>query len=70
MPSTKRKTQQIGLIDEAELYLSVVDSFRREGCEPRWLPEDRAAVCAPLAGRWGAVRAAAELGRDGKEVTP
>jgi hypothetical protein len=70
MPSTRRKSQKNGLIGEVELYLGVVDSFRREGCEPRWLPEDRAAVCAPLAGRWGAVRAPAELGRDGKEVTP
>jgi hypothetical protein len=70
MPSTGRKSQENGLIDEVALYLGVVDSFRREGCEPRWAPEDRAAVCAPLVGRWGAVRGAAELGRDGKEVTP
>jgi hypothetical protein len=70
MPSTRRKSQQIGLIDEVQLYLRVVDSFRREGYEPRWAPELATAVGGPLAGRWGAVRAAAELGRDGKEVTP
>jgi hypothetical protein len=27
------------LIDEILRYLGVVDSFRAERCEPRWLPE-------------------------------
>jgi hypothetical protein len=28
-----------GLIHEVRRYLVAVDAFRREGCEPRWLPE-------------------------------
>jgi len=27
------------LIDEARRYLSVVDAFRTEGCDPCWNPE-------------------------------
>lgn len=27
------------LLDEIRRYLAAVEAFRREGCEPRWLPE-------------------------------
>jgi hypothetical protein len=27
------------LLIQVERYLGVVDAYRREGCEPRWLPE-------------------------------
>jgi hypothetical protein len=27
-----------GLIDEMRRYLIAVETFRAEGCEPRWLP--------------------------------
>lgn len=27
---------------EVERYLAAIDVFRREGCEPRWLPESSA----------------------------
>ena len=29
------------LAEEAARYLSTVDLFRREGCEPHWRPEPR-----------------------------
>ena len=31
----------MSLAGEAQRYLAVVDTFRREGCEPRWRPESR-----------------------------
>ena len=39
--SPSRDPHQGGaLILEIERYLSVVEIFRGEGCEPRWAPED------------------------------
>jgi hypothetical protein len=29
------------LLDEIERYLAAVDEFRAEGCEPRWVAEER-----------------------------
>jgi hypothetical protein len=48
------KRKLTGLVAEIVRYLDVVETFRREGCAPRWRPEflsqpPATAVRAPLA---------------------
>jgi hypothetical protein len=38
-PATKRTTDREQLVREIERYLAAIESFRREGCEPRWRAE-------------------------------
>ena len=40
MSPSSNSHQSGPLITEIERYLSVVEIFRGEGCEPRWAPED------------------------------
>jgi hypothetical protein len=40
MESPEEAGQTLAL--EAQRYLEVVEAFRREGCEPHWLPEPQA----------------------------
>jgi hypothetical protein len=43
MESTTHIGAQV-LAAEAQRYLTVVEAFRREGCEPRWVAEPTAPV--------------------------
>ena len=35
----ERKPDRVALIPEIERYLTAVEAFRAEGCEPRWRAE-------------------------------
>jgi hypothetical protein len=46
MSPSSNSHQSGALITEIERYLSVVECFRGEGCEPRWAREDAPPIAA------------------------